>query len=141
MDELWQRYRAFWTPVLWGIGAFLAGLIVVHILTDDPEVGIKGNEAKARTIKLQVAPTATQIRVAKESTVDLEKRNSVFARLLDQRHEDSDDPITAYVEQALKAAVLRGKRPTDPDFAVAFDGDTAAAAQAARAISSFARTG
>ena len=29
MDELWQRYRAFWTPVLWGVGVFLAGLIVV----------------------------------------------------------------------------------------------------------------
>ena len=24
MDELWQRYRTFWTPVLIGVGVFLA---------------------------------------------------------------------------------------------------------------------
>ena len=37
MDELWQRYRGFWTPVLIGLGVFLVGLIAVHILTEDPE--------------------------------------------------------------------------------------------------------
>ncbi len=127
MDELWQRYRAFWTPVLWGIGAFLAGLIVVHMFTDDPEAGIKGNENRSKSIARQVAPNARQIRVAKDSTEELEKRVAAFSKLLDQRHGDSDESIPAYVEQALKAAVLRGTRPADP---AAFDGDTAAAAQA-----------
>ena len=37
MDELWQRYRSFWTPVLIGLGVFLVGLIVVHVVSDDPE--------------------------------------------------------------------------------------------------------
>jgi hypothetical protein len=127
VDELWQRYRAFWTPVLWGIGAFLAGLIVVHILTDDPEAGVRGNENQARTIKQKVAPTATQIKVAKESTEELERRVTAFAKLLDQRHGDGEDAIAAYVDQALTAAILRGKSPADP---ASFDGDTAAAAQA-----------
>lgn len=127
MDELWQRYRAFWTPVLWGIGAFLAGLIVVHMFTDDPEAGVRGNENQARSIKQKVAPNAAQIRVAKESTDALERRTSAYAKLLDQRHGDGEDAIAAYVDQALKAAILRGKSPADP---ASFDGDTAAAAQA-----------
>ena len=29
MDELWQRYRTFWTPVLIGLGVFLIGVIAV----------------------------------------------------------------------------------------------------------------
>lgn len=37
MDELWQRYRSFWRPVLLGLGVFLVGLIVVHMVTPDPE--------------------------------------------------------------------------------------------------------
>jgi hypothetical protein len=127
MDELWQRYRAFWTPVLWGIGAFLAGLIVVHILTNDPETGVKGNENKANALKRQVAPNATQIRVAKETTVELENRMASFAKLLDQRHGDAEDAITAYAQQALTAAILRGRHPADP---ASFEGDTAQAALA-----------
>ena len=127
MDELWQRYRAFWTPVLWGIGAFLAGLIVVHMFTDDPEAGVKNNENKAKSIKVQVAPGASQIRVAKESTTELEGRVAAFAKLLDQRHGDSEDAISAYLKQALEASLLRGSSPANP---AAFDGDTAAAAQA-----------
>ena len=39
MDELWQRYKGFWTPVLWGVGVFLVGLIVVHMMTGDPDAG------------------------------------------------------------------------------------------------------
>ena len=38
MDELWQRYRSFWIPVLIGLGVFLIGLIAVHVISDDPEV-------------------------------------------------------------------------------------------------------
>lgn len=127
MDELWQRYRAFWTPVLWGIGAFLAGLIVVHILTDDPETGVRANENLAKSIKSKIAPTPAQISVARASTEELDKRTVAFARLIDQRHGDSEDAYEAFVDQALTAAIQRGTRPADP---AAFDGDTAAAAQA-----------
>ena len=42
MDELWQRYRTFWTPVLIGLGVFLVGVIAVHVISDDPD------KAKAR---------------------------------------------------------------------------------------------
>ena len=62
MDELWQRYRAFWLPVLYGVGAFLAGLIVVHIVTPDPEAGQSQNAARVRTISNFTAPTAPQMR-------------------------------------------------------------------------------
>lgn len=127
MDELWQRYRAFWTPVLWGIGVFLAGLIVVHIVTDDPESGVKANENQARTIKQKIAPSPAQIRTARESADLLDGRAQAFAKLLDQRHGDAEDPIDAFLTQAYTAAILRGKRPADP---AAFDGDTAAATQA-----------
>ncbi len=37
MDELFQRYRAFWRPVVMGLGVFLLGVIVVHAITPDPE--------------------------------------------------------------------------------------------------------
>ena len=127
MDELWQRYRGFWTPVLWGLGVFLVGLIVVHILTDDPEAGVRANSNTASLIKMKTAPNEGQIRVVRESADALEKRLAAFAKLLDQRHGDAEDPIEAYVGQALKASVLRGARPAD---AAAFDGDPAAAAQA-----------
>jgi len=127
MDELWQRYRGFFTPVLWGIGAFLAGLIVVHIVTDDPEAGVRSNSNAATTIKSKVAPNPTQIRAARESGDELERRVVAFARTLDQRHGDAEDMLESSLIQALQASVLRGSRPADP---AAFDGDTAAAAQA-----------
>lgn len=127
MDELWQRYRGFWTPVLWGIGVFLAGLIAVHIVTDDPEAGVRKNTNDATAIKGKIAPSAAQIRVAKESADELERRVLAFAKALDQRHGDAEDVLEAFTMQALQAAVLRGSRPADP---AAFDGDTAAAAQA-----------
>ena len=61
MDELWQRYRGFWTPVLWGVGVFLAGLMVVHMLTEDPDAGRMGNDVVAKRIKERTVPAARQI--------------------------------------------------------------------------------
>jgi hypothetical protein len=113
--------------VLWGIGAFLAGLIVVHIVTDDPEAGVRSNQNAATSIKNKIAPNQAQIRAAKESGDVLEQRVLAFAKLLDQRHEDAEDALEASAMQALTAAVLRGSRPAD---AAAFDGDSAAAAAA-----------
>ncbi len=127
MDELWQRYRGFWTPVLWGIGVFLAGLIVVHIVTDDPEAGVRSNSNAATAIKGKIAPNPAQIRAAKESGDELERRVLSHAKTLDQRHGDAEDALESFAMQALTASVLRGSRPADP---AAFDGDSAATAQA-----------
>jgi hypothetical protein len=113
--------------VLYGVGAFLLGLIVVHAFTDDPETGRSQNEAKAKSIQRRTAPTPAQIRGAKENTESLRARTTRWAATLDQRHSDGSDAIEAYVRQALRAAILRGA--DEPDEA-RFDGDAAAAAQA-----------
>jgi hypothetical protein len=127
VDELWQRYRTFWVPVLYGVGAFLAGLIVVHIVTSDPEVGVSQNESKVRVIKGFTAPSETQIKGAKKNIEALKAQLDAKARVLDQRHGDGDDPIDAFTKQALRAALLRGSEPADPER---FDGDATAASQA-----------
>ncbi|MCC7138275.1 MAG: hypothetical protein IT460_07590 [Planctomycetes bacterium] len=132
MDELWQRYRQFWVPVLYGIGAFLAGLIVVHMVTSDPEAGRSQNDAKVANIKKFVAPTPAQRSGAKSTADELRKQAEAKARRLDQRHGEAEDPLAAdpvevFLRQAYRAAVLRGAVPADP---ARFDGDAAAAAQA-----------
>jgi hypothetical protein len=126
MDELWQRYRAFWTPVLWGVGVFLAGLIVVFVMTDDPEAGQKANQNMVSSIKRKTAPTPTQISTTRANAEIYEGRVKQWAPLLDQRAGEAD-PLNAGVRQALVAAFLRGTVPADP---ARFDGDTAAVAEA-----------
>lgn len=126
MDELWQRYRAFWTPVLWGVGVFLAGLIVVFVLTDDPDAGQKANQNLIASIGRKTAPTSAQISTTKANAEIYDGRVKQWAPLLDQRNGEAD-PLKAGVHQALVAAFLRGTEPADP---ARFDGDTAAAAQA-----------
>lgn len=127
MDELWQKYRTFWIPVLYGVGAFLAGLIVVHIFTPDPDAGRSENDGRAKAIKKYQAPTESQIRGTKANTEALQKDVARWAHKLDQRHGESEDLIEASVIQALRASVLRGASPVDD---ARFDGDKAAAAQA-----------
>ena len=126
MDELWQRYRAFWTPVLWGVGVFLAGLIVVFVMTDDPEAGQKANTTLVAAIKRKTAPTTSQITTAKANAEIYDGRVKQWAPLLDQRGSEPD-ALKASVHQALVAAILRGSEPADP---ARFDGDSAAATAA-----------
>jgi hypothetical protein len=130
VDELWQRFRTFWTPVLWGIGVFLAGLIVVHIVTPDPEVGTTANARLAQSIKNRSAPTPQQISQAKAGAEALEGRVASWSGLFDQRRGEGKDPdekdlVRAAAEEALAAAILRGSGDVSE-----FDGDAAAAAQA-----------
>jgi uncharacterized protein YgbK (DUF1537 family) len=127
MDELWQRFRTFWTPVLWGLGVFLAGLIAVHVATDDPEAGEAANKRAASILSSRVTPTSEQVAAARQRADELEARVADMAKRLDQRRGAGGDPYEAAVSQALRAAVLRGSSPADPQ---AFDGDAAAAAQA-----------
>jgi hypothetical protein len=130
MDELWQRFRSFWTPVLWGLGVFLAGLIAVHVASTDPEARVLANERLAKSITDRSAPTPTQISTAKTAADSLEARVLDWAGRLDQRRGEGKDPeerdvVTSAVAEALGAAILRGSG--DPSE---FDGDAAAAAQA-----------
>jgi hypothetical protein len=127
VDELWQRYRTFWTPVLWGVGVFLAGLIVVTILTDDPSVGILQNDTLYGRVKNKIVPSRAQFGAVTGSAKTYETRVEDFARRLDQRHGETPDLESAAVAQMLRAAITRGSAPADP---AAFDGDEAAAAQA-----------
>lgn len=127
MDELWQRYRTFWTPVLWGVGVFLVGLIAVHVATDDPEAGTRANEKRANAIRKRTTASATQIAAAKVNADEMSKHVQDWAVRLDQRHGDDPDLFAACVAQALKASILRGAAPGD---ASAFEGDAAAAMQA-----------
>jgi hypothetical protein len=127
VDELWQRYRTFWTPVLWGVGVFLAGLTVVGILTDDPAVGISQNASLYERVKKKIVPSRAQQVAVAESAKALKARVEDFAGRLDQRHGESEDVDAAAVAQMLRAAIGRGSIPADP---AAFDGDDAAATAA-----------
>ena len=127
MDELWQRYRTFWTPVLWGVGVFLVGLIAVHVATGDPETGMQANARRSTAVRRRITPSAGQISAAKTNADEMWRHVQEWAVRLDQRHGDDPDLFAASVAQALKAAVLRGAAPGD---ASAFDGDPAAAMQA-----------
>lgn len=127
VDELWQRYRTFWVPVLYGVGAFLAGLIVVNIVTADPDAGRSQNETRVRFIKQFVAPSPGQLDGARTNRDLLTKEVARKAALVDQRHGEAEDLIEAFVSQALRAAHLRGSLPAD---AARFDDDVAAKDQA-----------
>lgn len=127
MDELWQRYRTFWVPVLYGVGAFLAGLIVVNIVTADPDAGRSQNDTRVRTIKAFIAPSPSQLDGTRGNRDLLNKEVARKAALVDQRHGESEDVVEAFVSQALRAAHLRGSLPADP---ARFDDDVAAKDQA-----------
>jgi hypothetical protein len=130
VDELWQRFRTFWTPVLWGIGVFLAGLIAVHVMSPDPEAGVRSNAQLSSAIAKTPAPVAAQISRTNEAADLLEERVLALASRLDQRRGEGKDPeqkdlVRTAAADALAAAILRGAG--DPKD---FDGDAAAAAEA-----------
>jgi hypothetical protein len=113
MDELWQRFRTFWTPILWGLGVFLAGLIVVHIVTPDPEVGTQKNAQLTSSIKSRTAPSPGQISGTRKNADVLSERVLQWSSRLDQRRGDGKDPeekdvLRAAASEALAAAILRG---------------------------------
>jgi len=144
VDELWQRYRTFWTPVLIGLGVFLVGVIVVHILSDDPEVS-KGRVITAqRKLKAMKAPSpqkATTLRRRGEGLRDdlVGPEGSTtggWAARLDQVRGDRKNLIAVAAEQALRAAIVRGAPESEAQSASAlkarFDGDEVAAEKAYR---------
>ncbi len=114
MDELWQRYRSFWTPVLIGLGVFLVGLIVVHVMTDDPEDWNRRVEAEKSSLKRKQEPSNEKIKNAKANKVVLEERVLDWAKRLDQAElaQPNEKVVDAVVTDALISSILRG---IDPD--------------------------
>ncbi len=109
MDELWQRYRSFWMPVLIGLGVFLIGLIAVHAMTDDPGTVQRAVQSAANKVKKITAPTDAQKRAATRNGATFRPRVTDWAARLDQAGEM--DPLEIGVERALQAALLRGFTP------------------------------
>jgi hypothetical protein len=110
MDEIWQRYRTFFTPVLIGLGVFLVALIVVHMMSPDPDEARYGVDRAARDLKNQVRPSTDKISTLKANQALLAKRAEDLAKMLDASGLAAD-PMEAAVSQALQAAVLRGNTP------------------------------
>ncbi len=145
MDELWQRYRSFLTPVLIGLGVFLVGLIAVHVLSDDPDALRDRVSGEARVVKRLVEPDRSTISALRRNRDALEERVKDWAARLDQAHLalGTDAILDVVVSDALRAAILRGIDPQALAAAVAgpeaassrrvlepFDGDATAAGRA-----------
>jgi hypothetical protein len=111
----------------------LAGLIVVNIVTADPDAGRSQNDTRVRTIRNFTAPSPSQLDGTRANRDLLTKEVVRKAGLVDQRHGESDDVIEAFVSQALRAAHLRGSLPADP---ARFDDDLTAKDQATATSSS-----
>lgn len=108
MDELWQRYRTFWTPVLIGLGVFLIGLIAVHVMTDDPEDAARALAMERTKLARKVEPTRQQIESQKRLVAQLSADVEAWAPRLDQGGASKSDVIELAVDQALRASFLRG---------------------------------
>ena len=109
MDELWQRYRSFWTPVLIGLGVFLVGLIVVHIVSDDPEAADAKLVSASRGLSKMTEPSRAQTKNWPLNVDTYRQRVEDFATRLDQAQ--GRDPYEYAVEASLQAAMLRGAGP------------------------------
>ncbi len=136
MDELWQRYRTFWTPVLIGVGVFLVGVIVVHAVTKDPEVQkriLTGEQSSLRGMKRPERRAAGDLR---DLNARLDEQVADWATRLDSTESAGERLIEQAVDRALRAALLRGA--TDDEvrdarrFAARFDRDDVAAERAVR---------
>lgn len=144
MDELWQRYRTFWTPVLIGLGVFLVGVIVVHIMSDDPEVERGRVESAQRKLKKMEAPSSKKASTLRQRAEGLrtdvvgpeDSSGAGWAARLDQVGGERKDLVAEAAEQALRAAIVRGAPEGEASKAgelkARFDGDEVAADKAYR---------
>lgn len=113
MDELWQRYRSFLTPVLIGLGVFLVGLIVVHTISDDPEAWAKRVQGEASVVRRQVEPDKKKINAQRKNRDALEARVRDWSARLDQAHGaiGVDAILDVIVADTLRSSILRGIDP------------------------------
>ncbi len=137
MDELWQRYRTFWTPVLIGLGVFLVGVIAVHIASADPDTeSLRLKQAQSKLKRMQM-PSPKKATTLKERGEALSEDNVGWSRRLNQTGDEQDKGktvIDAAAEQALRAAILRGAENDEASrpqaFKARFDDDDVAADKA-----------
>jgi hypothetical protein len=136
VDELWQRYRTFWTPLLIGLGVFLIGVIVVHIMSDDPDterIRLSSEVSKLGNMRVPARNTSGLLKSRGEA---LREENDDWSRRLNQTGDDQLGVVASAAEQALRAAVLRGypaePGESEPPLSARFDDDEVAAASAKR---------
>jgi hypothetical protein len=134
VDELWQRYRTFWTPVLIGLGIFLVGVIAVHILSDNPEkakLRMRSEESKLKNMQM---PDPRKARTLKERERVLKEDIGAWSARLNQTGGEQVEVVVAAAKQALRAAILRGASDEVAEkhsvLAQRFDDDEVAAAKA-----------
>ena len=120
MDELWQRYRSFWTPVLIGLGVFLVGLIAVHVMSDDPEAASANLQSAGGNLGRMTEPTRAQTKNWPQNVEAYRTRVEDFAARLDQAK--GQDPYEYAVDTSLQAALLRGCDPDQMRKAIAQPG-------------------
>lgn len=137
MDELWQRYRSFWIPVLIGLGVFLLGLITVHVISDDPEVENKRARDEGRAVDRLIEPSKAQRKNIPLNADALRANVETWGTRLDQA--GGRDGIEYAVETALRSSLLRGLDPVAVRQGIAdganeildlFEGDSVSASRA-----------
>ena len=131
MDELWQRYRTFWTPLLIGLGVFMVGVIAVHIITDDPaEEKVRYDKAVKRLKRMQKPDRALEV-AYRERSERFQADNKSWSERLNQTGGSTSDIVVEAAAQALRASLLRGASKSQAASASAlaprFGDDTVAA--------------
>ncbi len=142
MDELWQRYRTFWTPVLIGLGVFLVGVIAVHVISDDPDKAAGRMRSAENRLEKMKRPDSRKTALLKgrgeafkEHVMGIADATAAgWAQRLNQAGASVDDVVAAGAEQALRASIVRGA-PEDVARSAAalaerFDDDDVAAGKA-----------
>ena len=139
MDELWQRYRTFWTPVLIGVGVFLVGVIAVHIASKDPDrqkALLVREQGQLRQMKRPERGVAQRLR---ERTGELDAQVQAWARRLDTTRSAGERLLEEAVDRALRATFLRGADDAEARdarrLAARFEDDEVAADRAWRRFS------
>ena len=132
MDELWQRYRTFWMPVLIGLGVFLLGVIVVHIITDDPDKQEGMLSRETRALRRMQIPDGTMSTALKDKGRAMRENIADWALRVDQTDSAGKELVTRGATQALRAALFRGAPDDESKSATAqrFGDDPSAAATA-----------
>lgn len=131
MDELWQRYRTFWTPVLIGLGVFLIGVIAVHVVTEDPDALARRVQREANLLGAMQVPDPGAEGRARERLQAFTQGVEAFSARLNQASGSPVEVVVRAADDALRAAILRGvpreAATSVPAVAERFDADPVAA--------------